>query len=232
MAFEHTAKAFDDDLQELNLWGPRMLRKLQALPLLTDVSSDQQDRVAPLGQYLFDAEPVDAFTGARRLGEWQCRKAGQNAVVIGGGQPHDVEHQRRRVVLPASLKRGLGKPLRRRLGAGVLAQDRGDPGRRQHAVNPVAGQQQPVMFSKFDGRVIEPQFGFDPQRPDQNMAQGAGHDFSIGMLIDRGETHALHGREIPAGQNIAAGFAFVSIFWLNSALVICLTPRNHRVCAG
>jgi multidrug efflux pump len=34
----------DDDLDELNLWAPRMLRKLQSLPLLVDVSSDQQNR--------------------------------------------------------------------------------------------------------------------------------------------------------------------------------------------
>ncbi len=34
----------DDDLQELNQWAPRILRKLQTIPLLTDVSSDQQDR--------------------------------------------------------------------------------------------------------------------------------------------------------------------------------------------
>jgi len=33
-----------DDLQELNLWAPRMLRKLQTLPGLVDVNSDQQNR--------------------------------------------------------------------------------------------------------------------------------------------------------------------------------------------
>ncbi len=33
-----------DDLRELNRWAPRMQRKLQALPALTDVSSDQQNR--------------------------------------------------------------------------------------------------------------------------------------------------------------------------------------------
>ncbi len=34
----------DDDLQELNQWAPRMFRKLQTLPGLVDVSSDQQNR--------------------------------------------------------------------------------------------------------------------------------------------------------------------------------------------
>ncbi len=34
----------DDDLDELSRWAPRMLRKLQTLPALTDVSSDQQNR--------------------------------------------------------------------------------------------------------------------------------------------------------------------------------------------
>jgi multidrug efflux pump subunit AcrB len=34
----------DDDLRELNHWAPRMLAKLQALPLLADVSTDQQNR--------------------------------------------------------------------------------------------------------------------------------------------------------------------------------------------
>ncbi len=33
-----------DDLRELNRWAPRMQRKLQTLPSLTDVSSDQQNR--------------------------------------------------------------------------------------------------------------------------------------------------------------------------------------------
>jgi multidrug efflux pump len=33
-----------DDLQELNRWAPRMLRKLQTLPGLVDVNSDQQNR--------------------------------------------------------------------------------------------------------------------------------------------------------------------------------------------
>ncbi len=33
-----------DDLRELNRWAPRMQRKLQTLPALTDVSSDQQNR--------------------------------------------------------------------------------------------------------------------------------------------------------------------------------------------
>ena len=33
-----------DDLPELNLWAPRMLRKLQTLPGLVDVNSDQQNR--------------------------------------------------------------------------------------------------------------------------------------------------------------------------------------------
>jgi multidrug efflux pump len=33
-----------DDLQELNLWAPRMLRRMQTLPGLLDVNSDQQDR--------------------------------------------------------------------------------------------------------------------------------------------------------------------------------------------
>src|SRR2546425_1434863 len=33
-----------DDLRELNRWAPRMQRKLQMLPALTDVSSDQQNR--------------------------------------------------------------------------------------------------------------------------------------------------------------------------------------------
>jgi multidrug efflux pump len=33
-----------DDLQELNLWAPRMLHKLQTLPGLVDVNSDQQNR--------------------------------------------------------------------------------------------------------------------------------------------------------------------------------------------
>jgi multidrug efflux pump subunit AcrB len=33
-----------DDLQELNHWAPRLLRKLQTLPIVTDVSSDQQNR--------------------------------------------------------------------------------------------------------------------------------------------------------------------------------------------
>src|SRR3989441_2509059 len=33
-----------DDLRELNHWAPRMLRKLQTLPHLVDVSSDQQNR--------------------------------------------------------------------------------------------------------------------------------------------------------------------------------------------
>jgi len=34
----------DDDLKELNDWAPRMLRKLQTLPGVVDVSTDQQDR--------------------------------------------------------------------------------------------------------------------------------------------------------------------------------------------
>ena len=34
----------DDDLDELNLWAPRLQRKLQSLPLLTDVNTDQQNR--------------------------------------------------------------------------------------------------------------------------------------------------------------------------------------------
>src|SRR2546427_11225251 len=33
-----------DDLRELNRWAPRMQRKLQTLPALTDGSSDQQNR--------------------------------------------------------------------------------------------------------------------------------------------------------------------------------------------
>ena len=33
----------DDDLRELNQWAPRMLRKLQTLPGLVDVSSDEQN---------------------------------------------------------------------------------------------------------------------------------------------------------------------------------------------
>jgi multidrug efflux pump len=33
-----------DDLQELNRWAPRMLRKLQTLPGLVDVNSDQQNK--------------------------------------------------------------------------------------------------------------------------------------------------------------------------------------------
>jgi multidrug efflux pump len=33
-----------DDLRELNLWAPRMLHKLQTLPGLVDVNSDQQNR--------------------------------------------------------------------------------------------------------------------------------------------------------------------------------------------
>jgi len=33
-----------DDLKELNHWAPRMLRKMQTLPQLTDVSSDQQNK--------------------------------------------------------------------------------------------------------------------------------------------------------------------------------------------
>jgi hydrophobe/amphiphile efflux-1 (HAE1) family protein len=33
-----------DDLKELNLWAPRLLQKLQRLPGLVDVSSDQQNR--------------------------------------------------------------------------------------------------------------------------------------------------------------------------------------------
>jgi multidrug efflux pump subunit AcrB len=34
----------DDDLRELNLWAPRMMAKMQSLPYLTDVSTDQQNR--------------------------------------------------------------------------------------------------------------------------------------------------------------------------------------------
>ncbi|MBI3781809.1 MAG: efflux RND transporter permease subunit [Deltaproteobacteria bacterium] len=34
----------DDDLQELTDWAPKMFRKLQSLSMLTDVSTDQQDR--------------------------------------------------------------------------------------------------------------------------------------------------------------------------------------------
>src|SRR5450759_1758830 len=33
-----------DDLQELNAWAPRMFRKLQALPGVVDVSTDQQNK--------------------------------------------------------------------------------------------------------------------------------------------------------------------------------------------
>ena len=33
-----------DNLQELNHWGPRVLRKLRSLPQLVDVNSDQQDK--------------------------------------------------------------------------------------------------------------------------------------------------------------------------------------------
>src|SRR6202040_4460086 len=31
------------DLQELNLWAPRLLQKMRTLPILTDVNSDQQN---------------------------------------------------------------------------------------------------------------------------------------------------------------------------------------------
>ena len=33
-----------DDVRELNEWAPRVLSKMRALPGLTDVNSDQQDR--------------------------------------------------------------------------------------------------------------------------------------------------------------------------------------------
>src|SRR5262249_37562626 len=33
-----------EDLRELNEWAPKLVRKLQTVPKLTDVSSDQQDR--------------------------------------------------------------------------------------------------------------------------------------------------------------------------------------------
>ncbi len=49
----------DDDLDELNVWAPRMLRKLQTMPGLTDVSSDQQNRG------LQAAVDVDRDTAAR-----------------------------------------------------------------------------------------------------------------------------------------------------------------------
>ena len=34
----------DENLAELNAWGPRMLAQLRKLPQIADVSSDQQDR--------------------------------------------------------------------------------------------------------------------------------------------------------------------------------------------
>jgi multidrug efflux pump len=69
-----------DDLKELNLWAPRLLHKLQTLPGLVDVSSDQQNRgleaslvidrdtAARLGitQQLIDDTLYDAF-GQRQV---------------------------------------------------------------------------------------------------------------------------------------------------------------------
>jgi multidrug efflux pump len=48
-----------DDLRELNEWGPRVLRKLQTLPMLLDVNSDQQNRG------LQAAVEIDRDTAAR-----------------------------------------------------------------------------------------------------------------------------------------------------------------------
>ena len=41
-AYQYTLQG--DDLEELNQWAPRMLRKLRTLPELADVNSDQQNR--------------------------------------------------------------------------------------------------------------------------------------------------------------------------------------------
>ncbi|HLW71050.1 MAG TPA: multidrug efflux RND transporter permease subunit [Candidatus Binataceae bacterium] len=68
------------DLQELNLWAPRLLRKMRSLPILTDVNSDQQnsglqaslvvdrDTAARLGltQQVIDDTLYDAF-GQRQV---------------------------------------------------------------------------------------------------------------------------------------------------------------------
>ena len=91
--------------------------------------------------------------------------------MIGRGQTNDVDHHGGRIVVTARSNRGVGEHFGGRLGAGVFAQNCGYFGAGQNPVNAIAGQQQPVMFGQFDIGMIEPEFGFDPQGPNQHMAQ-------------------------------------------------------------